>query len=205
MDVVSEDEGREPLGRLFTLDDLGELEHGDARRYEIIDGSLRVAPPPYYQHSLVEGRLLRALGAQLPDDVDMLPGAGIHHVTETTRWLVPDFVVVRSEVASRGPKYLAPDDVLLVVEVVSPSSVTHDRVTKRALYAGMGIEHYWVVEQVAELRLTALRLKGPEYEEVAAYGPGDTAELAEPFPVRVRLAELGAQGTSPDRQWGDAP
>jgi Uma2 family endonuclease len=191
MDVVSDDEGQEPAEQLFTIDDLDALENnGDARRFEIIDGSLRVSPPPYYQHSLVEGRLLRTLGAQLPRDVDVLPGAGIHHVTETTRWLVPDSVMVRSEVAARGPKFLGPDDVLLVVEVVSPSSVTHDRTTKRALYAGMGIEHYWIIEQTTELRLTALRLKGPEFEEVAVFGRGDTVELTEPFPVRFRLAEL---------------
>ena len=186
MDVVSEDEGSEP-DRLFTIDDLDDRA---ARRIEIIDGSLRVSPPPFFRHTLIENNLPAVLRALLPDDLRAFTGAGVHRVSGTTRWLVPDTVVVRADAVARQPEYLAPEDVVVVVEVVSPSSVTHDRVTKRALYAEMGIEHYWIVEQVGALRLTALRRKDEDYVEVATFT--DTVELEEPFPVRFRLAELVA-------------
>jgi Uma2 family endonuclease len=194
MDVVSDDEGQEPVEQHFTIDDLDDRAAG---RTEIIDGSLHVSPPPFCRHTIIENNLPALLRALLPDDLRAFTGAGVHRVSGTTRWLVPDTVVVRADAVARRPDYLAPEDVVVVVEVVSPSSVTHDRVTKRALYAEMGIEHYWIVEQLTEVRLTALRLEGPEYEEAAVFGPEDTVELAEPFPVRFRLAELVAQATRP--------
>lgn len=39
-----------------------------------------------------------------------------------------------------------PGGVLLVAEVVSPSSVTLDRITKPAVYAERGIPFYWRIE-----------------------------------------------------------
>lgn len=191
MDVVSHEELMRPSERPWTIDDLDE-DYGDARRYEIIDGSLHVSPPPFFQHTLIESRLVSHLQAQAPDGVHAFTGAGIHKVIDATHWLIPDAVVVRAGTVARRPDYLAPEDLLLAVEVVSTSSVTHDRVTKRGLYARLGIEHYWIIEQVRELRLTALRLKGPELEEAAVFGPADLVELEEPFPVRFRLAELVA-------------
>jgi Uma2 family endonuclease len=38
---------------------------------------------------------------------------------------------------------VAPADVLLAVEIESPSSLTADRITKPAQYAALGIAHYW--------------------------------------------------------------
>ena len=191
MDVVSHEELMRPSERPWTIDDLDE-DYGDARRYEIVDGSLHVSPPPFFQHTLIEGRLVARLQAQAPAGVDALTGAGIHKVIDATHWLIPDAVVLRAGTAVRRPDYLAPEDLLLAVEVVSTSSVTHDWMTKRGLYARLGIEHYWIIEQAHELRLTALRLKGPEFEQVAVFGADDVVELEEPFPVRFRLAELVA-------------
>lgn len=190
MDVVSDEAEGEPLEQLFTIDDLDDLDDRAVRRMEIIDGSLHVSPPPFLRHTLIENNLPAVLRTLLPDGFRAFTGAGIHRVTGTTRWLVPDTVVVRADAVALREEYLDPEDVVVVVEVVSPSSVTHDRVTKRALYAEMGIEHYWIVEQVEALRMTALRRKDEEYIEVATFT--DTVELEEPFPVRFRLAELVA-------------
>jgi hypothetical protein len=64
----------------------------------------------------------------------------------TTRLLIPDVAVVRSEVLWGGAGTVAADEVLLAVEVVSPSSEMTDRITKPALYAAAGIAAYWRVE-----------------------------------------------------------
>ncbi|GHC93136.1 hypothetical protein GCM10007079_42230 [Nocardiopsis terrae] len=43
--------------------------------------------------------------------------------------------------------WYAPEDVLLVVEVVSPESAHRDRTVKLRKYAEAGIPHYWCVEE----------------------------------------------------------
>lgn len=45
--------------------------------------------------------------------------------------------------------WYAPEDVLLVVEVVSPESAHRDRTVKLRRYAEAGIPHYWCVEEEA--------------------------------------------------------
>lgn len=181
-----------PLDRPWILDDLYELpEDGDGRRFEIIDGGLHVSPPPDYHHAQVASRMARPMFSTVPPGLDLLFGAGVHRVDELTRYLEPDLMVVHRR-NERGPKVAGPEEAVLVVEVMSPSSVTHDRVTKRALYAEMGIDHYWIVDLRRDIRLTALRRKGDEYVEVASFSHDDAVELEEPFPVRFRLAELVA-------------
>jgi len=48
-------------------------------------------------------------------------------------------------IAANSP-LLSPAEVLLAVEVVSPGSVTTDRITKPAQYAAAGIANFWRVE-----------------------------------------------------------
>jgi len=43
--------------------------------------------------------------------------------------------------------WVDPADTLLVVEVVSPSSQSEDRLRKPIEYAGAGVPHYWQVER----------------------------------------------------------
>ena len=49
-------------------------------------------------------------------------------------------------------------DLLLVVEIVSPSSEAMDAVVKRTEYARAGIPRYWVVERDPALTVTLFEL-----------------------------------------------
>jgi Uma2 family endonuclease len=105
-------------------------------------------------------------------------------------YLIPDLVVVtRDRVCSVD--YLQPADVRLVVEVVSPSSVTMDRLVKPSKYAAAGISAFWRVE-TDPVALTAYgRSAGSStYVEAGTWSTGEVAELAEPFLARIDLAEL---------------
>ncbi|HYT10290.1 MAG TPA: Uma2 family endonuclease [Mycobacteriales bacterium] len=190
MEPMTYEEVLRPLDRPWTFEDLEKLPD-DGLRYEIVDGSLHVSPPPMFLHQLVSTEILWPLQASVPSGMRVIAGnVGVHVQRGATQYLIPDALVIREEVLARAPRNLDPADVVLVVEVVSPSSVTHDRITKRALYARMGIEHYWILEHVPEVRVTALRLKGDEYVEQAVGRGGTVLELTEPFPVTLRLAEL---------------
>jgi Uma2 family endonuclease len=111
---------------------------------------------------------------------------------ESQLYRTPDLAVLPSPAPDQRPGPIPPSDVLLVVEVVSPGSVTTDRITKPAQYATAGIPAYWRVETSPEVSLTAYEpaLGARVYSEVGTWSRGQTAHLRAPFPVDVVLDEL---------------
>lgn len=113
----------------WTLADLASLPD-DGQRYEIVDGSLLVSPPPTLLHQAVTDRVRRLLRAAAGPDFEVLEGVGVQLPNGL---LVPDVVVAHGEAVWSGRSVLRPADLVLAVEVVSSSSTTTDRVTKPAL------------------------------------------------------------------------
>ena len=119
----------------------------DGNRYEIIDGVLYVTPAPSDVHQLVLGALLVRLRAYLrPTSIARVvhSPADIRKPDRQRNRVQPDVFVIRL-IDSRRPEYpfeLA--DLLLVVEVESPSNAAYDHRTKRELYLANGLE-YWIV------------------------------------------------------------
>jgi len=118
----------------------------DGNRYEVIDGEVLVTPSPSPMHQHVLTNLLIAvrafterlhLGVVLPD-VDLLFSSG--------QFLRPDLVFVpesaRQGITNRGVEE-APG---LVVEILSPTSSSIDRVKKPRRYGDFGVPQYWVVD-----------------------------------------------------------
>jgi Uma2 family endonuclease len=105
-------------------------------RYELVDGELLVTPSPAPPHQIVVRELIMALGDYLrrepvaevlhsPSDVELEP--------EDVRQ--PDvFVVSRAELKRVVREGNPVRELLLAIEVLSPSSGRHDRVTKRPGY-----------------------------------------------------------------------
>lgn len=173
----------------WSVDDLDDLpDELDRRRVEILDGSLVVSPPPGLEHEFVIARLRNVLHAAAPSEAEVLGSPGIQLATSLR---VPDLVVAPNSVRSGAGKFLRPDDVLLLVEVVSPGSITTDRITKPAQYAAAGIPAFWRVE-TDPLSLTAYRLEPGHsaYTEVGTWQAGEVVRLSEPFPVEIDLAAV---------------
>jgi Uma2 family endonuclease len=176
----------------WTVDDLARLPD-DGRRYEIIDGSLLMVPPPSGSHQLVADWLRDAFRSQRPDGFVVLENVGLRVSAE--RLLVPDLSVI----ALRGGTLpedergqFVPRDVPLVVEIVSPSSVAMDRVTKPRLYAEAGIGRYWRVERDVRGPTVHLHaLAGEEYAEVGVVGPGESRMLGEPWAITLEPPSPG--------------
>ena len=162
-------------------------EPDDGLRRELHDGVVLVVPPPNDDHSGEVRAADGALSVAAPDDVYILRNVGVH--VGLRRLYVPDLVVVYRDTAFHDYGY-DPDGVLLAVEVVSPSSVTLDRITKPAVYAEQGIPFYWRIE--AEPRLLCYRLDPAtgDYLLDRELAPGEKAELTEPWPLTVDMAEL---------------
>jgi Uma2 family endonuclease len=173
-------------GDAWTVDDLQGLPE-DNQVYEIFDGSLLVSPHADVFHGAVANRLRRLLDRQAPASV--LVGQDIGVRAKRSSYFVPDLFVAHESAMDRGGAALDPVDVLLVVEVISPSNAGRDLVLKRHEYAAAGIPLYWLVEPRKQT-LTVL-VNGPGgYREQAAVGTGEVYRSEQPFPLTLALADI---------------
>jgi Uma2 family endonuclease len=129
----------------FTADQVRALPD-DGNRYEVVYGELLVTPAPRAWHQEVIGRLWYELRTYLrreavghlfqsPADISWGPDTLVQ----------PDLFVVRLDQA-RTMDWASMRDLLLVTEVVSPSSSRADRFVKRIRYREAGVPVYWVVD-----------------------------------------------------------
>ncbi len=165
----------------WTAEDLHRLP--DYYRYEIVDGALQMTPSASIAHNEIAFYLIARLKRQLPDgwsavfDTDVI-------LTEDGRNLRrPDIVVYRRD---HQHAVLRAKDVGLVVEIVSPGSVTTDRVTKPAVYAAAGIPAYWRIEQEPALSLVEHQLTdmGKYFEHSPRAG---VVKVDKPWPIEIDL------------------
>jgi Uma2 family endonuclease len=178
------------MGRPFTVDDL-DFMPDDGNVYELIDGVLIVSPPPGRRHQRALTRLAELLDDVCPEDLAVLWPPYVVRMSADTE-LRPDLQVAW-EVDIEGEVVLdAPE---LVVEVVDPSTTINDLNNKKAAYARMGVPHYWVLNP-ARPSLLAHELDGNRYRRVACVHAEEPFETADPFPVRIVLAELLGRPTS---------
>lgn len=177
-----------PVRPYWTVEDLQALDVEDWRRFEIVDGALVVSPTPDIGHEFVISRLRRIVERQTSDEFVILGYAGVE-IGRSYR--VPDLTVVHESIREVRRGSVLPADVILAVEVVSPGSVTTDRITKPAQYAAAGIASFWRVE-TDPVSLSAFRLEpgASSYTEIGTWRGDEVAALSEPFPVQIALASL---------------
>ena len=132
--------------RQWTVDDLQDLPD-DGQRYEVIDGELFVTSAPSYDHQAAVGMLYRRLAEYLERErIGYALVAPADVVFSPVRGVQPDVFVVPL-VSGRRPKSFSDvGQLLLAVEVLSPSTAREDRVVKRALYRDEGVPEFWIVD-----------------------------------------------------------
>jgi Uma2 family endonuclease len=115
--------------------------------YEVVDGELLVTPAPTWTHQqavyLLQRRLddfagPRRLGVVLasPADVDLEERTGVQ----------PDVFVAPLVDGRRPSRFEDVGRLLLVAEVLSPTTARYDRGKKRLRYQRAGIPEYWIVD-----------------------------------------------------------
>jgi Uma2 family endonuclease len=143
------------IGRRWTAHEVRELIAAAplaTPRYELVDGELLVTPGPsgFHQRTVVE--LIVALDAYLrvervgrvltsPSDVELEP----EFITQPDVYVLP-----LAEWRRLAGDDTATRELLLAIEVLSPSSSRHDRVRKRPLYQ-RHVPDYWIVDLDARL------------------------------------------------------
>ncbi|MFI5910578.1 Uma2 family endonuclease [Dactylosporangium sp. NPDC051541] len=153
-------------------------------RIELFDGQLLMSPNPAVRHQRISFRLASALEEPaLEAGLIQIEGPNIR--LRTGRILIPDLVVADTDEEGLA---IPAHEVLLVVEVVSPSNARNDRVKKMHAYAAAGIEHYLLVERepADSITLRLFRLDGRHYVEHAVAGVGEVLKLDTPIVCELR-------------------
>lgn len=118
----------------------------DGHRYEVVYGELLVTPSPRPWHQVLVQRLIFALAKYLERE----PVGLVLSTPADISWgpdvlVQPDVFVVPTEEA-RTLTWSGMRTLLLVAEVLSPSTARGDRFLKRLRYRQAGVPLYWVVD-----------------------------------------------------------
>ncbi|MFE0104064.1 Uma2 family endonuclease [Streptomyces sp. NPDC059009] len=114
------------------------------RHTELINGALVFAIPHQRSwHSRVVTGLTTLLMAQAPSGFEVEREMTVR--LDARNRPEPDLLVTTAAYDA-DRTWFAPEDVRLVVEVVSPESAHRDRTVKLRKYAEAGIPHYWCIE-----------------------------------------------------------
>lgn len=170
-----------PKEERYTLADV--LTWDEQERAELIDGTAVMMAPPSRVHQEIAAALLAQLYNYLegkrckvypaPFAVRLFEKAGDR--PEAVDTLVePDLSVVcdadkLDDMGCRG----APD---LIIEILSPSTQRHDRLTKYNLYERAGVREYWIVDPESKTVQVSV-LDGGRYRVREVYTAGDIAKV----------------------------
>lgn len=181
----------------YTVDEWADLDPmPDGSRVELIDGVLRVTPAPALAHQRFGDRL-----CNLMDDTlwkrgrrDLCAVTGISVPVTGTFGFIPDIAVIRNPGVDVNSVPVS--DLVLAVEIVSPSTRKQDRIVKPAAYAGAGVQYYWRVEPSKGKPPTVVcfELVDGAYVERIAVGPGEPGTItAAPVPIKLDVDKLYAR------------
>jgi Uma2 family endonuclease len=124
----------------------------DGNRYEVLDGELVVTPAPTLLHQRALLSLIRTLD----------PYVSMHRLGELltspadiefsrVRLVQPDLFVAREAPGTRASTWRDIRGLVLVVEVLSPSTARADRNVKSRIYMEEDVEEYWIVDLTARV------------------------------------------------------
>lgn len=157
---------------------------------EYINGEIVMAPTPTVSHQSILGNLYvalydfvkrNALGRVFPAPLDVVLTTG--DVVQPDIFFITAKQVERVSAAKRVevvPPFL--------VEILSPGSVTHDMIRKRALYEKNGVREYWIVNPTAR-SIAQLVLRKKHYA-LTELGESDVIKGVVPAGFESNAGEL---------------
>lgn len=170
-----------PKEERYTLADV--LTWDEQERAELIDGALVMMAPPSRIHQKISAELGRQLGNYLegkkcevyaaPFAVRLFEKAG-DRPEDVDTLVEPDLSVIcdPGKLDDMGCKG-APG---LIIEILSPSTQRHDRLTKYNLYQRAGVREYWIVDPAAR-SIQSFVLEDGHYTAAGFGSPGDVLKV----------------------------
>jgi len=131
--------------KTWTYEDYYQLD--DDKRYEVIEGELIEMPSPRYIHQKISIKLASKLLIYCENSqLGVVLTAPFDTILSDINTFQPDILFISeanlSIIQERGV-FGTPD---LVVEILSPSNQSHDRVKKFKLYEKFKVKEFWIVD-----------------------------------------------------------
>jgi Uma2 family endonuclease len=176
-----------PPANGWTAEDLERFPDDNVRR-ELLDGVLLVSPSPSRIHQTLAARLVVALEDFCPPDQAVTQNVDVRF--SERRSFAPDVLVITAAAADRTGRLYEPHELVLAAEIVSPTSVGMDRITKPAIYAGAGIPYYWRIETEGGIAVHVHRLDpmNESYQLIGTFR--DAIHLDEPWLIEIPISRL---------------
>lgn len=133
-------------------------------KWELIDGyPFAMTPAPSKKHQRISRNLERIIGNALDNckHCEVLPPINLRVNDETI--VHPDLVVTCNEPMNGLYLETIP---IISIEIISPSSLRHDRFTKPKVYAAIGVRYYILIDPAVD-SLEVFELTEGSYQEVA--------------------------------------
>ncbi len=155
-----------------------------------------MTPSPNPRHNIILLELLAQLRVQVPSGHRVIPDIDINlelaPADKPGFVRRPDVVVVSQAEIDRVDReggLLRASEVVLVVEILSPSSKRTDYRIKRDEYADAGIPYYWIIDVEKPVSLAAMHLAGAfGYQEAPAEAVA--YKTTDPFPLTIDVDQL---------------
>ena len=133
----------------ITVKELFEMDLEEGYFYELINGNIVKKQAPSPQHQIAVSNLLAFMNVYaLTNELGQCCTAPLDVFFDEHNNTQPDILFIREErefIITNDGIEGQPD---LIVEVISPSSIKNDRVTKKDLYLKFGVMEYWLIDPI---------------------------------------------------------
>jgi Uma2 family endonuclease len=172
----------------MTVDEFLQWEDGTDTRYELLDGVVIAMAPPAPPHGILFARLAGTIDAALRSRRPCIVQgeAGIVRPDHNDTCYVADLAVTCEPLRAEDRLIRSP---VLIVEILSPSTASHDRQRKVADYRQIASVNEILLIDSQSIFAEVLRREGPQWITEIVEGPAATLTLRS-VPIGIAMAEL---------------
>ena len=153
----------------------------DEQKAELIDGVIIVSPPPLYDHERLQIFLLRLISEYVElFNLGEVLGSRSAVVLDEDQTFEPDILFVardRLDIVQQKGVFGPPD---LIIEILSASTVAHDRGTKFQVYQQAGVRELWLIDPYGPAGTEFFQGDGRRFKPVMPQPDGSLTSVALP-------------------------
>jgi Uma2 family endonuclease len=132
---------------------------------EVIENTIFISPSPDFFHQEISGDLYFAIKSEVRQtNSGKCVTSPMDVFLDTDNAFQPDIVFIAYEnlgIIKEGKIRGTPD---LIIEILSPGSIKHDKITKRIVYERNGVKEYFIIEPKTKEVITYY-LKNKKFEK----------------------------------------